>query len=303
MKNKLLKSLLLIPALLVGACNSAANSSSESKEITSSSEEKLYPNSVLTSKWGLEAAKASYDVLGVAIPYIEQVSFEYVVGVDAYGDPDIWFYCYYNTDEEVDQAYIDYLDICASKGYSGKETTYSNFDPDTFTIIQFNYCVVDRVIGENQGVEIQFVPSTWNGKPCLGIYGFSYLYIEEHIYPQLAVDRFFKDPSDVPAIKGDYTYYFSFFLDSMNNKGLEIQVLGCSYDLEKYYFDELNKTGNFVIIQYSDEDEEYDEVITSYDEYMYGFYYYAISNNKIIIFYYDISHQALVIDMYARKLK
>lgn len=317
MKNKLIKSLLLIPALLVGACGSSSNNSVESSIESSldssvsggeslsipeesSSQEKAYPNSVLTSPWGLEAAKASYDVLGVAIPYIEQASFKYEVGVDKFGDPDIWFYCYYETDEKAEQAYQDYLNICAAKGYSGNESTYTYVDYETLTYYQFNYCVVDRVIGPNQGVELQFLPSTWDGKPCLGIYGMSYLYIEETIYPQLAVERFYKDPSDVPVISGDYTYYFTFFVDDNDTKGLEIHVIGCDYDLEKYYFNELIKNNKFVIFQYSDDDEDYEEVLTKYEDYMYGYYYFAVSNEKYIIFYYDISNSMLVIDMYSR---
>lgn len=310
MKNKLFKSILLLPALLACACNGASgeinSSSSDDTSIlegnTSSSQEKLYPNSVLTSEWGLEAAKASYDVLGVAIPYIAQDSFIYEIGEDAYGDPDIWFYCFYETDDLAYQAYQDYLGICALKGYSGEETTYHSIDYETLTIIEFQYCVVDRVIGEHNGVELQFVTSTKNGKPCLGIYGMTYLYIDENTYPQLAIDTFFKNPSDVPQItlEDDYSYYFSFIIDDWGNKILEVQILNCYYTVEKEFFDLLLATGHYAIVQYTDDDEDYEEVLTEYEEYMYGFYYYAISNDKIIIFEYDISHAALIIDMYQR---
>lgn len=294
MKNNLLKASLLVPALLISACGAGTGSS-----------EKLYPNSVLQSKWGLEAAKASYDVLGVAIPYIENESFTYEVGVDDYGDPDIWFYCYYNTDDEAYKAYADYLTICADRGYSGQETTYSSFDPETFVIMTFEYCVVDRVIGENQGVELQFVTSTKEGKPCLGIYGFSYLYIEEHIYPQLAINQFYGEESakDIPQIKDDsYRYYFSFFIQQDGTRGLEVQSLGCDFTVEKYFYNELIKNG-FGIVQYSDEDDDYMEVLSSYEEYMYGYYYYAVSNDKILIFFYDIETSAFVVDMYHRTQK
>ena len=301
MKNKLLKTLFILPAMLLGACAGSNHSSSNGEE--NSSSEKLYPPSVMESKWGLEAAKASYDVLGVAVPYIENKGFEYVVGVDDFGDPDIWFYAYYDTDAEAEEAYEDYLTICSQKGYEGQVTTYHNFDYDTLTIIEFEYCVVDRVIGEHQGVELQFLPSIWNSRPCLGIYGFSYLYIEKTTYPQLAVETFYNDASDVPVITGDYEYYFTFFVDNAGTHGLEIQVLDAYYDIEKWYTNELLKSDNYLVMQYCDYDDDYEEIIEEYEDFMYGFYYYAMSNSKLIIYYMDIENSIFVIDMYARKIK
>lgn len=292
--KKIFKLLLLLPALLATGCNETTTSSSE--------DEVLYPRSVLESKWGLEAAIASYEALGVAIPYIDCVSFDYKQGVDDYGDKDIWFYCYYETDEDAEKAYNEYLEICRNRGYSGQAGENTYFDYDSLTVYTYPVAIVDRVIGEHQGVELQFLPSVWNSKPCLGIYGMSYLYIDENVYPQLAVDTLFGKETDVPKVEGEgLTYDFQFSIVEDIGQALEIIVYGASYDVEEKYFNDLMKTENYGIYQCSDIDDDYMEDALEYPGYEMGMYYYAYSEDKVVIFEYDIYNSVFVIDMFPIK--
>lgn len=311
--KKLLKTLLFLPIFALSACggnngsvtsvddSSSAGASSNSLVESSTSEEKQYPRSVLESKWGLEAAIASYEALGLAIPYLPCDSFEFEVGVDDYGDPDIWFYCYFQTDELAEKAFNDYLLICAERGFSGEAGENTYIDYETFTIYTYPVAVVDRVILEDHGIELQFLPSTWNGKPCLGIYGITYLYIPEDVYPQKAVDQLLGDDAkDVPKVEGKgYLYDFMFIKDG-DTTALEITVVGPSYDVEEYYFNELLKTEDYAMCQCNDNDDDYFEIVDKYPGYELGMYYYCMSNTKIIIFEFDLYNNVFIIDIFAR---
>ncbi|MCQ2776266.1 MAG: hypothetical protein MJ217_00875 [Bacilli bacterium] len=282
--------------------NSSSSISSSESSSSSIRDEDIYPKSVLESPWGRETAIDTYKVLGIALPYIECDSYEYVIGVDDFGDPDIWFYCMYELDEDANQAYKDYLVICQNKGFSGESTVKRYIDYETLTIYEYESCICDRVILEHHGIELQFLVSMHNGKPCLGIYGITYLYEDPHVYPQIAVEEFAGIfAADVPVISGEgYQYDFMFYKFDDGTDGLEIVVSFAYYDIEEWYFNSLLSSSKFAIGQCDEADEDYFEIMDTYPGYQIGFYYIAYSRNLTIIFEYDIYNGAFVIDLFLK---
>ena len=283
------KSLFALTSLLVlglSACNSVQK----------------YPDSVLNSGWGKEAAIASYEALGVAVPYIQNDGFEYETGVDAYGDPTIAFYVFYNTDEAANNAFDEYIGICEYYGYSGEVSTKTYIDYDTYTIYQYESCIVDRVIQEHHGIELEFLVSTYKEKPCLGIFGFTYLYIDENEYPLLALEELYgKDASMFPVIdeKGA-KYSFQFFIDQESQtEALEVVVSNVSYDIEEWYFEQILSIQGAIIYQCNDYDESY-QAVTEYPGYNAdGTYYYCLVGGYTVIFEFDLyNYYAFVIEFF-----
>lgn len=324
--KKFIKSLLLIPALILSACNnnvaSLSTSNSSNSELpsmsslisstssgkvssdkssspsTSSSEERLLPNSVVNSKWGLEAATASYDALGVAVPYIDNDGFDYEVGIDDFGDATIWFYAYYKDDDSVNQAFEDYIEIIKQFGYSGERKITRYVDYETYTYYEFECVYANRVILEHHGIELDFLVSMHNGKPCLGIYGFTYLYEDPNVFPVIAIEDIYgSHASDIPVLDG-YKYEFMFFLNERTGKKiLEIAVLNAGPDIEEEFFNGLLKNG-CVFEQYDDLDDYYDELVDEYPGFEDQYYYHAYNNNIEVIFDFDIDKMALIIDLF-----
>ena len=270
--------------------------------LASCGDNKKYPASVLNSGWGQEAAIASYEALGVAIPFIENDGFEYQTGIDAYGDATIDFYVYYETDELANAAFDEYISICEYYGYSGEVTTKTYIDYETHTIYEYESCIVDRVILEHHGIELQFLVSTYKNRPCLGIFGMTYLYVDENEYPLLALqDLFGADASIFPTINEEGAkFYFQFYIDEdTSDKALYLSVSNVSYEIEEWYFNNLNAISNS-FIYYCNDYTESTEYVRSYPGFNAdGSYYYALVKDYTVIFEFSLSTYSLNIQFYA----
>lgn len=264
-------------------------------------EGKKYPASVLNSGWGQEAAIASYEALGVAVPYIENAGFEYQVGVDEYGDATINFYVFYETDKDANDAFDEYISICEYYGYSGEVTTKTYIDYETYTIYEYESCIVDRVILDHHGIELQFLVSTYKEKPCLGIFGMTYLYVDENEYPLLALEEIFgADASIFPVIEEEGAkFYFQFYIDEdTKDEALYLSVSNVSYQLEEWYFNAINSIEGSVIICCNDYTETA-EIALEYPGFNAdGSYYYALVKDYTVIFEFSLTYYALVIQFY-----
>ena len=261
-----------------------------------------YPDSVLNSKWGYDAATASYNALGVAIPYVDNKGFEYEVGVDAFGDPTINFYVFYDTDEEAEKAFYDYVDVCAYYGYSGEITTKTYIDYETWTMYQYDSCIVDRVILEHHGIELEFLTSTYKAKPCLGIFGFTYLYIDENEYPLLALEELYgSDASIFPVIdeKGA-KYSFQFAIDSYSNTvALSVVVSNINYTIEEWYFNQLLAVSGTKIYQCNNYDDSIYNRVTEYPGFNGdGSYYICQIKDYTVIFEFSLDSYAFMLEFY-----
>lgn len=250
--------------------------------------------------WGEETANACYDAVHGVIPYIQCDSYEYKTSVDDYGDDMITFYLYYETDDLAYKAFQDYATLCAENMYVVNigENTY--IDYDTLTYYTYESMYADCLVGKNLGLEIVGATSTYNEKPCLGLFVYNYIYVPENEYPELAVQDVLGEHHDVPKIEGEgYTYEFMMFLDpDYGTKGVEIAVKGCSYDIEELYFNTLIDNDWF-IMWCDDLNETYDR-ITEYPGLTLGTYYYAMSDTTLIIFEYNLDKAAFILDIFER---
>lgn len=276
--------------LLLGAALFALASCGESGE---------YRPDFSDNPWGETAANDCYDAVHGVIPYLQCDDFEYKVSEDDYGDPMITFYLYYATDDLASEAFNNYATLCAENMYvvNVGENTY--IDYDTYTYYTYEVMYADCLVGKNLGLEIVGTPSTYNQKPCLGLFVYNYLYIPENEYPELAIQEVLGKNHGLPTIEGDYTYKFLMFIEEdYNTEACEIQVYGCYYDLEEWYFNQLIEDG-WYIMKCNDSAETY-ERIKEYDGYDLGYYYYAVGDEALVIFEYNFDNQAFIIDVYQK---
>ena len=265
---KSLRYLLIIPALLLGACNgtssseestvvssetSTATSESISSEVptsssissetsftsssssTSSSSEEVINPLVANSKWGLEAAQACYDTIGTVIPYMEADAFEYKVTVDEYGDAAIWFYLYYETQEIAEAKVIDYAYAAWEQDSYECVVKPTWLHDENYSMWQQNILYADKVLTNINAVEIMGLDSikNYNDKAmgCLGLYCFNYIpNVDPHSFPTYAVDYYTNDEV-VPEMTGDdLNFEFTFAIDEMSgDKFLQIYVTSDSH--------------------------------------------------------------------------
>ena len=352
--NKL-RYLLIIPALLLGACNGTSSSeakvSSDNQETTStvnsesstsssvesiissvssftsstssisssvpssssssssSSEEPEINPLVKDSKWGVEAAQACYDAIGDVIPYMECAGFEYKVTTDDYGDPAIWFYLYYETQEEAADKIVDYAYVAWEKGLFECVVKPDYFNDGNY-YWQQTALYADKVIDETHAVEIIGIDSvkSYNGKQmgCLGLYCFNYVpNIDKTKFPMNAVDYFLDGYTPVPEIVGE-GYEFSFkFSREQDIKVLQVTVKSNqkSYEMEEEYFYALLDRG-YKIAQWDDTKEDFTEnwfekgaTYPEYDDDV-NYYCYEKYGSFCIYLDYNLYYQCLFLEFF-----
>ena len=314
---KITKLLLITSALLLAGCNKSNSSQNSeiSSDISSNSQvssesSRSLPKEVSESEWGVEAATACYDTIGTVIPYMEAEAFEYKVTEDDYGDPCIWFYLYYDTQEIAEAKIIDYANIAYEKGNYECVVQPTRFqDPNDYSSWIQNVLYADKPLSYTNAVEIQGLDSikAYEGKSmgCLGLFCFNYIPNNNpNVFPSYAVSTVCGRFNDVPKLEGkDLTFSFQFFLYE-GYKCLEIVVTSNTsyYELEEQYFYAL--LGKmFTIVQYDDLEQDFTNVgffqTGEYPEFEDCKCYYAYPNgaNYIVYFDYDLNKQAFYIDI------
>lgn len=296
MKKTLLLSLLSCLFMVTGCSQTPATQVNENPYI-------------VTSPWGKEVAQACYDQLRAIPPYLTCEEVEYEKSVDDYGDSMITLYLYFIDDESLDKAFDEYGKLCASYGYTVEVSTQTYMD-ENYVIYQFEAGFADLIIYEHVGLEIEYIASMRNNKPCLGLFVFTYVYSPKDSYPQVAVDKLLGEekgkllPQIIPNEDEEFEYDFSFFLDENNDKDvcLEIVISGCSYEMEETYFDLMEDITPFYQLVCNDYYETYEEVTTGiYPGYDFGEgnYYLAFLDDNIgVIYWFDLSNYVFVIDIF-----
>lgn len=352
--NKL-RYLLIIPALLLGACNGTSSSeatvSSDNQETTStvssetstsssvesiississstSSISSSVPSSssssssssnsqepeinplVKDSKWGVEAAQACYDSIGDVIPYMDCVAFEYQTTIDDYGDPAIWFYLYYDTQEIAEAKIADYAYVAWEIGYYECVVKPDWFNDGNY-YWQQTALYADKKLNDYQAVEIIGIDSVknYNGKQmgCLGLYCFNYVpNLDKTKFPMNAVDVYLDGYTPVPEIEGDgYEFSFQFIVFDDGSKCLQIRVKNNSklYDMEEDYFNALLGR-KYRIAQWDESIDNFTDNIyeegSTYPGYEDTICYYAYERYGSFFIYldYDLNNLVLYLEFY-----
>ena len=252
---------------------------------------------VANSKWGVEAAQACLDTVGTVIPYMECDAFEYNTVIDDYGDPAIWFYLYYETQEIAEQKVIDYAYIAYEQGKYTCEVKLQRFvDYDTYSYWEQDVLFADKNLSKTNAIEIQGLASIkeYDGKSmgCLGLFCFNYIpNIDPTSFPTYPVSTIAGE-NVVPALTGENLEFdFSFYMYN-DSKCIEIVVDGdgSSYLLEEDYFYCLLENGYF-IMQYDDLLEDYTEEVfyltDEYPDFQDELCYYALDPEGKVIVYFD----------------
>ena len=351
--NKL-RYLLIIPALLLGACKSTPSSeavvssgnqettssvvssetstsssvesiissitssstssipssipSSSSSSSSSSKEPEINPL-VKDSKWGLEAAQACYDAIGDVIPYMDCDGFEYKVTTDDYGDPAIWFYLYYETQEIAKSKITDYAYVAWELGLFECVVKPDWFNDGTY-YWQQTALYADKTINPSHAVEIIGLDSVknYNGKQmgCLGLYCFTYIpNVDKTKFPMNAVDYFLEGYTPVPEIEGEgYEFSFNFSIqDGIKVLQIAVKSNQKSYEMEEEYFYALLKR-NYKIAQWDDTKEDFTEnwyedgdTYPEYDDDI-NYYCYEKFGSFCIYLDYNLYYQTLFLQFF-----
>ena len=166
--------ILTLLALSLVSCNQTSQSS-----ISSNSQ----AEQPFVSAWPEEVAQNIETVLGYNIPFYDSaISYSSKISTDDYGDPLLEIYCILY-DEEENTAEDMYYNLCEDAGYYVEKSTVSSFDPDTLTTFYYDVYFADIEIDNQIGIELQFLVSQYQGKPCLGIFGFTYVLVDETMWP------------------------------------------------------------------------------------------------------------------------
>lgn len=267
---KLINKLLLIPVLgtlLIGCQN---------KPVTPEEPEQTYDENGNPNAFSKTLSKIMKDAFGQEIPFCPCVSYEYENSIDPYGDTEIDVYFYFNAEETLDKAYNYYAYLCEQDEWIVESGTIEGYD--------CVYADKMQITGKNDGVELCFLPSMKNEKYCLGVFGIQFLYEDENVYPQVAVDRLvgeeYGDYFPQAAQEGaKYKFYFSYeeMSEGKTYFNLRLYVYNAYYTLEEEFFNGLLDNGFFI---WNDLDIDDDEALPyleypgyeggAYDAYFFG---------------------------------
>ena len=241
-------SLLLLPLCGCNQTNHETSSTSQAKQ-------------PFVSAWPEEVAQNIETVLGYDIPFYDSaISYSSSISLDDYGDPLLEIYCILNNDEE-ETAEDIYYNLCEDAGYYVEKATLSGFDPDTYTSFYYDVYFADIEINGEFGIELQFLVSQLNGKPCLGIFGFTYVLVDENAWPSELIISLLG--YDVPALcQEGMVYSAQIEIDALTQEPyVYIQIENVVFlDEENYRI--LLEQNDYVIF-----DEDYEEYgYMAYDE-------------------------------------
>lgn len=191
-------------------CLVGCNQTTQTSTSTSQAEQPF------VSAWPEEVARNIETVLGYDIPFYDSaIAYSSAISMDDYGDPLLEIYCTLNNDEE-EVAEDIYYNLCEDAGFYVIQTTMSGFDPDTLTSFYYDVYIADKEINQEYGIELQFLVSQLNGKPCLGIFGFQYVLVDENAWPSDLIISLLG--YDVPALYYEgLTYEAQIELDPLTN--------------------------------------------------------------------------------------
>ena len=242
------------------------------------------------------------DALGEVIPFCPCVTYEYDTDVDIYGDKTLDVYFSFLAEETCSKAYAYYGNLCEEAGYT---VTAGTLSIDDYSYVEVLYA--DKVVKDNDAIELCIIESIKDDKPTLGVFGMTYLYVDENVYPQIAVDKVLGEDSDLlPKIEGDYTYSFYFDYQEMEDgtiyKALRVVTYGCYYDIEEWYFNELKEAG-FVIYDDLTVDDPNSKPMSEYGEYTgnaFDAYYYSKRGSFVfgVYFTFNIYYNAFIVDIF-----
>ena len=297
-----------IESIISSFTSSSSTSSSSTSSSTSEPAPVVNPQ-VENSLWGKEAAQACYDTIGDVIPYMECDAFEYKAGVDDYGDPDFWFYLYYETQEIAEEKIVDYAYVAWEKGLYTCEVGMTWLHDDA-SYWQQQVLYADKVLGDEVAIEIMGLASlkSYNGTlmGCLGLYCYTYVpNLDKTKFPMNAVDNYLEGYTPVPEIVGEgYEFSFTFSIYE-GQKSLQILVKSDrkSYEMEEEYFNALLDM-NYRIAQWDDSIENFTENIflkgDSYPDFedTVSYYCYERFNAFCIYLDYDLYNQMLILEFY-----
>ena len=159
-------------------------SSSTAPEVTSSVEQGSSSSFVDSgTAWDAETRETMVRTLGMVIPEARHDSFRTKEGVDSYGDPTLWVYCFFeghtSTTNEPGEEGGDKVIQAAITDYI-YELTLSNWAV-TYNKSYSAY-VCDFETGSH-GVEMWVLEGADNGKEALGIYAYPYVVVPKNAWP------------------------------------------------------------------------------------------------------------------------
>ncbi len=156
-----------------------------SSQEVASSQEPVASSSYIDSgtAWDAETRETMVRTLGMVIPEARHDTFRTKEGVDSYGDPTLWVYCFFeghtSTTNEPGEEGGDKVIQAAITDYI-YELTLSNWAV-TYNKSYSAY-VCDFETGSH-GVEMWVLEGADNGKEALGIYAYPYVVVPKNAWP------------------------------------------------------------------------------------------------------------------------
>lgn len=248
--------------------------------------------------------KLFQDEFGTVIPFCPCVTYDYESEKDVYGDPTINVYFYFNAEETLDRAYNYYAYLCDQDGWEVESGTIAGYD--------CVYADKTKIVGQNDGVELCFLPSIKNEKPCLGVFGTWFLYEDKNVYPSVAVEKLLGTSyaSMLPKIEGEgyeYSFYFDYeeISETETYFNLRIYVYNVYIEAEEEYFNGLLEN-RFLIFNDLEIDDENAVPYTEYPGYeggAYDAYKYSMKGEFQFGTYFTFStlYGAMLVDIFIIK--
>jgi hypothetical protein len=293
------KTLLLAAAslLLLSGCdktNPAYPSSTpadlaSSQEVVSSQEPIASSSVDNGTAWDAETRETMVRTLGMVIPEARHDTFRTKEGVDSYGDPTLWVYCFFeghtSTTNEPGEEGGDKVIQAAITDYI-YELTLSNWAV-TYNKSYSAY-VCDFETGSH-GVEMWVLEGADNGKEALGIYAYPYVVVPKNAWPTDLISKVIGGNVPEYALQdGESMQAWEQEGDSSSaNKpyvGIAVTGVADPYDIGARYALTCQSAGYTVLTGKGEDD--------SFSTYL-GFK--TQSSAPCIYFYYDIQYTAFYI--------
>ena len=270
------KTLLLAAAslLLLSGCDktnpadpsSALTDPTSSQEVVSSQEPIAASSVDNGTAWDAETRETMVRTLGMVIPEARHDTFRTKEGVDSYGDPTLWVYCFF-------EGHTSTTNEPGEEG--GDNKSYSAY-------------VCDFETGSH-GVEMWVLEGADNGKEALGIYAYPYVVVPKNAWPTDLISKVIG--SNVPEYAlqdGESMQAWEQEGDSSSaNKpyvGIAVTGVADPYDIGTRYAFTCQSAGYTVLTGKGEDD--------AFSTYL-GFK--TQSSAPCIYFYYDIQYTAFYI--------
>jgi len=314
MKNIKTKLLLTLASLFTfSSCNEATSilsivdsglSTSTTTETTSTPDVQDYSKGVSgVNPTEYEQGFVDYCVgqLEECIPFCPCIGYSYEFTEDLYHDPFLSMYFSFIAEATAEKAYDYYAYLCQEAGYS-VESGYYN-------VGEYYYLCyyADKIVSEHTGIEIIIMEAVFNEVPTVAAFAYTYLYEDENIYPQIAVDKLlgYSLGTMVPQVTGDgYTYSFKFYAEDISEDGsgysvyydLMIVCYDAGVEEEEWFFNQLLEKGFYIWAEADLEDDEAPPM-SEYGEYT-GEAYCAYTLGFGIYFYYSVMYGAFIFEIF-----